>query len=305
MTALPATSPCRYRPFAGYRSDYRESARRSGMVKLQPNVAGNPAETFGNKSPFAGNLRQHTEAKRKKRPPILLPSDACGKGLHHAKQTSGARPVLHGRHSSRSCAAGRFCRAARRATADRCHASWPGPGSPEPRLAGSRSLARTGRHGTARKASARIAWAHRRNSCSPPGLPHSRPASVYAANSSMPGATIPAHCRQCWRRPGPIMASVALARKADQGPRDPFAFQERLADDVTTRAAAAAKLKDAISALRTKLTPEQLEILASAEPPHGPPPGPWGHPPDAAGPGGLPGHDRHAPNALPRTDEQL
>jgi len=93
--------------------------------------------------------------------------------------------------------------------------------------------------------------------------------------------------------------------KADQGPRDPFAFQERLADDVTERAASAAKLKDAISALRTKLTPEQLEILASAEPPHGPPPGPWGHPPDAAGPGGLPGHDRHAPNALPRTDEQL
>ncbi|MBA1144296.1 hypothetical protein [Mesorhizobium neociceri] len=93
--------------------------------------------------------------------------------------------------------------------------------------------------------------------------------------------------------------------KADQGPRDPFAFQERLADDVTKRGAAAAKLKDAIAALRTKLTPEQLEILASAEPPHGPPPGPWGHPPDAAGPGGLPGHDRHAPNALPRTDEQL
>ncbi len=93
--------------------------------------------------------------------------------------------------------------------------------------------------------------------------------------------------------------------KADQGPRDPFAFQERLADDVTERAVAANKLKDAISALRTKLTPEQLEILASAEP-HGPPPGPWGHPPDAAGPGGLPGNDdRHAPDALPRTDEQL
>jgi len=92
--------------------------------------------------------------------------------------------------------------------------------------------------------------------------------------------------------------------KADQGPRDPFAFQERLAGDVTERAVAATKLKDAISVLRTKLTPEQLEILASAEP-HGPPPGPWGHPPDAAGPGGLPGHDRHAPDALPRTDEQL
>ncbi|WP_246673314.1 hypothetical protein [Mesorhizobium sp. B2-4-14] len=56
------------------------------------------------------------------------------------------------------------------------------------------------------------------------------------------------------------------------GKADPFAFQERLADDVTARAASAAKLKDAITVLRAKLTPEQLEILASAERPHGPPP---------------------------------
>jgi uncharacterized coiled-coil protein SlyX len=103
------------------------------------------------------------------------------------------------------------------------------------------------------------------------------------------------------RGPG---AADGSGGKADQGPRDPFAFQERLADDVTERAVAATKLKDAISVLRTKLTPEQLEILASAEA-HRPPPGPWGHPPHAAGPGGLPGHDRHAPDALPRTDEQL
>ena len=101
------------------------------------------------------------------------------------------------------------------------------------------------------------------------------------------------------RGPG---AADGSGGKADQGPRDPFAFQERLADDVTERAVAATKLKDAISVLRTKLTPEQLEILASAEP-HEPPPGPWGHPPHAAGPGGLPGHD--SPEALPRTDEQL
>ncbi len=90
--------------------------------------------------------------------------------------------------------------------------------------------------------------------------------------------------------------------KADQAPRDPFALQEGLADNVIERAVAATKLKDAISALRTKLTPEQLEILASAEP-HGPPPGPWDHPPEAAGPGGLPGND--SPDALPRTDGQL
>ncbi|TIQ32282.1 MAG: hypothetical protein E5X48_26270 [Mesorhizobium sp.] len=89
----------------------------------------------------------------------------------------------------------------------------------------------------------------------------------------------------------------------DQAQRDPFAFQERLADEVTKRAASAAKLKDAIAVLRTKLTPEQLEILASADRPHGPPPGPWGNPPDdAAGPGGP--HGQLQP-PLPRNGEQL
>ncbi|RUV64741.1 hypothetical protein EOA64_04510, partial [Mesorhizobium sp. M1A.F.Ca.IN.022.02.1.1] len=90
-----------------------------------------------------------------------------------------------------------------------------------------------------------------------------------------------------------------------QAQRDPFAFQERLADEVTKRAASAAKLKDAIAVLRTKLTPEQLEILASADRPHGPPPGPWGDPPDAAGPGGLPGRGGQLPPPLPRRGEQL
>ncbi|TIO08117.1 hypothetical protein [Mesorhizobium sp.] len=91
---------------------------------------------------------------------------------------------------------------------------------------------------------------------------------------------------------------------ADHGTRDPFAFQERLADDLTERAASAVKLKQAIAALRVKLTPEQLEILASADQPHGPPPGPWGNPPDdAAGPGGLPGPGRQLPP--PWTGEQL
>ncbi|TIS52982.1 MAG: hypothetical protein E5W93_15935, partial [Mesorhizobium sp.] len=60
----------------------------------------------------------------------------------------------------------------------------------------------------------------------------------------------------------------------DEPRHDPFAFQEKLADDVTGRAASAAKLKDAIATLRSKLTPEQLEILASADRPLGPPPGP-------------------------------
>ncbi|CDX10996.1 conserved exported hypothetical protein [Mesorhizobium sp. ORS 3324] len=91
--------------------------------------------------------------------------------------------------------------------------------------------------------------------------------------------------------------------RPDQAQRDPFAFQERLADEVTKRAASAAKLKDAIAVLRTKLTPEQLEILASADRPHGHPPGPWGNPPDdAAGSGGPHGQ---LPPPPPRDGEQL
>ncbi|MCQ8873218.1 hypothetical protein NP945_15405 [Mesorhizobium sp. LMG17149] len=81
--------------------------------------------------------------------------------------------------------------------------------------------------------------------------------------------------------------------KGPDGKPDPFAFQEKLADDVTARAVSAGKLKDAIAELRAKLTPEQLELLASAERPHGSPPGPWGGPPnDAAGPRGLPNDGR-------------
>jgi len=74
---------------------------------------------------------------------------------------------------------------------------------------------------------------------------------------------------------------------------------------VTKRAGSAAKLKDAIAVLRAKLTPEQLEILASADRPNGPPRGPWGDPPDAAGPGGLPDHGGQLPPPLPRSGEQL
>lgn len=90
------------------------------------------------------------------------------------------------------------------------------------------------------------------------------------------------------------------------GKRDPFAFQEKLADDVTARAISAAKLKDAIAVLRTTLTPEQLEILASADRPHGPPPGLLGNPPDdAAGPEGLSDNGRQLPPPPPREGEQL
>lgn len=53
---------------------------------------------------------------------------------------------------------------------------------------------------------------------------------------------------------------------------DSFAFQKRLPDDFTRRAVSAGKLKDAITAPRTKLTPEHLEILVSTDRPHGPTP---------------------------------
>ena len=95
------------------------------------------------------------------------------------------------------------------------------------------------------------------------------------------------------------------AKGPEGGTPDPFAFQEKLADEVTKRAVSAGKLKDAIAALRAKLTPEQLEILASADRPHGPPPGPWGGPPeDAAGPRGMPDDGRQLP-PQPGNGEQL
>ncbi|TGS52932.1 hypothetical protein EN844_33095, partial [Mesorhizobium sp. M3A.F.Ca.ET.201.01.1.1] len=62
---------------------------------------------------------------------------------------------------------------------------------------------------------------------------------------------------------GPDAGGPGTPGGPDQAKRDPFAFQERLADEVTKRAASAAKLKDAIAVLRSKLTPEQLELLAS------------------------------------------
>lgn len=102
------------------------------------------------------------------------------------------------------------------------------------------------------------------------------------------------------RGPGGTGGREVKDPDAAGGKPDPFAFQERLADEVTARAASAAKLKDAIAALRTKLSPEQLEILASAERPHGPPPGPWGGPPeDAAAPGGPPDQGGQLPPPQP------
>ena len=102
------------------------------------------------------------------------------------------------------------------------------------------------------------------------------------------------------RGPGGTGGREVKDPDAAGGKPDAFAFQERLADEVTARAVSAAKLKDAIAALRTKLSPEQLEILASAERPHGPPPGPWGGPPeDAAAPGGSPDQGGQLPPPQP------
>lgn len=107
--------------------------------------------------------------------------------------------------------------------------------------------------------------------------------------------------------PRPDHGPGGLEAKGPEGGKpDPFAFQEKLADEVTKRAVSAGKLKDAIAALRATLTPEQLEILASADRPHGPPPGPWGGPPeDAAGPRGLPNDDRQLQPPQPGNGEQL
>ena len=85
-----------------------------------------------------------------------------------------------------------------------------------------------------------------------------------------------------------------LRRFDPRGPRPdagtaPFAREEALADDVAKRAEAAQKLKSAIVALRTTLTPEQQAILASAFHPWGlgfDPGGRGRAPEDAVGPGG-------------------
>lgn len=74
-------------------------------------------------------------------------------------------------------------------------------------------------------------------------------------------------CRQRRRRHGPDHGSGSPGAAS---PRDPFAFQGKLANDITRRSASAGKLREAIAALRARLTPEQLEILASAERPHKP-----------------------------------
>lgn len=71
--------------------------------------------------------------------------------------------------------------------------------------------------------------------------------------------------------------------------KEPFAREETLADDFVKRAEAAQKLKSAIAALRTTLTPEQQATLASAFRPWGPGFDPGGRgraPEDAAGPAG-------------------
>ncbi|KQW60538.1 MULTISPECIES: Spy/CpxP family protein refolding chaperone [Ensifer] len=76
---------------------------------------------------------------------------------------------------------------------------------------------------------------------------------------------------------------------ASDAAKGPFAREEALADDFVKRAEAAQKLKLAISALRTTLTPEQQAILASALHPWGPEFDPGGRgraPEDAAGPAG-------------------
>lgn len=97
----------------------------------------------------------------------------------------------------------------------------------------------------------------------------------------------PRHFDPRERRPDAIPGGPPqLASEAENGP---FAREEALADDFVKRAEAARKLKSAIAALRTTLTPEQQAILASAFHPWGPGFDPGGRgraPEDAAGPAG-------------------
>jgi hypothetical protein len=106
---------------------------------------------------------------------------------------------------------------------------------------------------------------------------------------------------------GPEGAPEPGAQAAPDGAKNPFAFEEKLADDFAKRAAAAERLKAAIATLRTTLTPEQLEILASTGRSWGPPLGPWdkgGPSEEAAGPGGLPPGKR-LPMHVPPAEGQL
>ncbi|MBK5567909.1 hypothetical protein [Ensifer sp. SSB1] len=91
------------------------------------------------------------------------------------------------------------------------------------------------------------------------------------------------------REPHPDAIPGGPPQLASEVETGPFAREEALADDFVKRAAAARKLKSAIAALRTTLTPEQQAILASAIHPWGPgfDPGSRGRAPeDAAGPAG-------------------
>ncbi|MGK9264091.1 hypothetical protein KXS15_24465 [Sinorhizobium meliloti] len=99
---------------------------------------------------------------------------------------------------------------------------------------------------------------------------------------------------------GGAEAAPGRAPQADlKNTRDPFALEEAFADDFVKRAVAAQRLKAAIAALRTTLTPEQLDILASTDRLGGRlTQGGGGPSEEAAGPGGAP-HDEWPRPHLP------
>lgn len=97
---------------------------------------------------------------------------------------------------------------------------------------------------------------------------------------------------------GPAAGPGPAAKPAAN--KDPFAFQEKLADEASRRAAAADELKKAITALRGVLTPEQLKTLASVERRAGPPPARRGAPwRNASDWNDMPGPGGHRPFHMP------
>lgn len=65
--------------------------------------------------------------------------------------------------------------------------------------------------------------------------------------------------------PGPIRPAEGNREPEDNVDINPFPFEERLIDNTGQSAAIAERLKSAIAVLRTKLTVEQQNILASTE----------------------------------------
>lgn len=116
-----------------------------------------------------------------------------------------------------------------------------------------------------------------------------------ALQASAPPPPPPGPCRP--RRPapsGPACPQGAASDGISASAPAPFAALEGLAGHLEEQGRVGERLTKAVTALKAKLTPEQLERLARLEPALMPPP-PGGHlpppPPPPPGPAGIPGGD--------------